>query len=161
MIMIKKNKVARKFLFIAIFSTLAIFVFASNKLGVFTQDITHTQLTKTLVKINDVEIKVEIANTPEERMQGLGGRESLDEDEGMLFVFENSNNWGFWMKDMQFALDIIWINENFEIVHIEQNILPETFPAIYTSPIPAKYVLEVNDGFIDKHAIKIGSSVIL
>src|SRR3989338_5042145 len=64
------------------------------------------------IRISNVKIKAELADTPEKRALGLSGRETLGNDEGMLFVFDEPNTRQFWMKNMNFALDIIWIDEN-------------------------------------------------
>ena len=64
-----------------------------------------------IVNIVGKTLQVDLALTDEEKARGLSGRESLDEDEGMLFVFDVPGNYGFWMKDMNFAIDIIWLNE--------------------------------------------------
>lgn len=99
-----------------------------------------------IVKINETSILAEIADTEEERSKGLSGRESLAEDEGLLFVFEEPGLYGFWMKDMNFAIDIIWIDESRHVIGIERGVAPETFPNTFHSPGPVKYVLEVPSG---------------
>jgi uncharacterized membrane protein (UPF0127 family) len=104
-------------------------------------------------------ITIEIADSPEERQQGLSDRIALTEDTGMLFVFETSDFQHFWMKDTLIPLDILWINANKEIVHIEKNVTPDTFPQTFTSTLPARYVLEVNSGFSKKHKIQEGEAV--
>lgn len=89
-------------------------------------------------------IKLEIAETPEKRALGLSGREALARGSGMLFVFPESGLHGFWMKGMKFPIDIVWLSENYEILGIERNISPETYPKVFYPPSPAKYVLELN-----------------
>lgn len=121
-----------------------------------------TENTKVL-KIKDVEINVEIAKTTEERAKGLGDRDGLDQNSGMLFVFENESTPTFWMKDTKFALDIIWINDN-KIIGIDKNIQPENVTddiklTRYPSPSKVNSVLEVNSGFSDKNNLKVGDSV--
>jgi len=90
----------------------------------------------------------------------LGGRESLDELSGMLFVFPISDRQGIWMKDMQFPIDIIWINEG-KIVDIAPNIKPTLIDPlpIYLPRVDARLVLEVNAGLSQKSGWKIGDSV--
>ena len=112
------------------------------------------------IKINDTEIKVAIADTPLKQGRGLGGKQSLKPDEGMLFVFSNYQIRSFWMKDMQFGIDIIWIRNN-QIVGIEKNVPLADSQNLksYLSPIPVNYVLEVNAGFCDGHNIKTGDRV--
>lgn len=78
----------------------------------------------------------------------MSGRPTLDEESGMLFVFESENYYSFWMKDMNFPLDIIWMDSDFRIVDIVYNAPPAgSMPEVtYTSDKPAKYVLEINAG---------------
>jgi len=109
-----------------------------------------------VISIAGVELSTEIADTPEKKALGLSGRKSLGENEGMLFVFEVADNRYFWMKDMNFSLDIIWIGENKEVVDITRNATPESYPEKFSPETPAKYVLEVSAGFSDANNIKIG-----
>jgi len=112
------------------------------------------------ITIRDTAIAVEIADASEERALGLGGRGALGENEGMFFIFEQPGYHAFWMRNMKFPLDIIWIDENFTIVHVQENISPDTFPNQYVSLDPARYVLEVNAGFSEKHSIASGDKVV-
>ena len=84
------------------------------------------------------------AITPKERQTGLSNRDSLPKDSGMLFLFDRPDIHLFWMKDMNFPIDIFWISEEGKIISIERQISPESFPATFTSSSPAKYVLETN-----------------
>lgn len=116
--------------------------------------------TRTTVKINDVSIEAEIADTPATRTSGLSFREELTDDQGMLFVFDKADYHSFWMKDMNFPIDIIWIHDN-HIVDLTKNIPPEKDKdlTIYKPKNPVKLVLEVNAGFSEKNSFKIGDSV--
>ena len=109
------------------------------------------------IKINDTEVRVEIASTLEMRNKGLSDREVLPDGTGMLFVFGNPDKYGFWMKDMHFAIDIVWINEKFRVIGIEKSVPPETFPKVFYPNQAVKYVLELVGGFSDEHGIDIGS----
>jgi len=120
---------------------------------------------KKVLIINGKEIKVEIANTNEKRKTGFSNRDRLDKDTGMLFVFEDKNiKPSFWMKDMKFPIDIIWIDNN-KIVQIDKNIsnpetgTPDSELKHYTPKIPIDLVLEVNAGFIKKNNIKVGNKI--
>jgi uncharacterized membrane protein (UPF0127 family) len=101
------------------------------------------------VCIRDRCFEVELAVTPEERAQGLMGRNKLDADKGMLFIFEEEGNHSFWMKDTMIPLDIIWINSGMEIVFISGYTQPcellKSCPSV-TPPEKARYVLEVGAG---------------
>lgn len=104
-------------------------------------------------------VEVELAQTPVEHAQGLSGKSGLPEGTGMLFVFPESGIFSFWMKDMKFAIDIIWLDENLEIVYIKEEATPASYPQTFGPDIPAKYVLEVPAGFSKEYNLKIGDSV--
>lgn len=114
---------------------------------------------KSSVFLRDVPVLVTTVVTPEEREKGLSGVSALPENEGMLFVFEKEGRHGFWMKDTLISLDIIWINNNQKIVHIERNVRPESYPATYYSPVPARFVVEVNAFFTSTFNINVGDKV--
>lgn len=109
-------------------------------------------------KVGDSIIEVEIADTPEQRAKGLSGRESLAENRGLLFIYDQPGLYGIWMKEMKFPIDIIWIDSNKKIISISKNIGPESFPEIFEPAAPAQYILEINAGFVDENRIKIGDS---
>lgn len=120
---------------------------------------------KSKVKINGITIPVEVAKTDVQRRNGLSNRESLPEGEGMFFEFVQKDvKPPFWMKDMRFAIDILWINDN-KIVQIDKNVQPpETGTTddkliLYIPNQPIDYVLEVAAGFSDENNIKIGDIV--
>ena len=115
-----------------------------------------------IIVINDIKIKVELADTPKERSKGLSKRDKLPENQGMLFIYDTPGFYSFWMKQMQFPIDIIWIDENRQIIDISQNIPIQTDDSeliTYTSKQPAQYILEVNARFVEKNNIEIGDSV--
>lgn len=104
---------------------------------------------------------VELASTQEERGRGLMGRGSLDEDRGMLFIFENEGQHPFWMKNTLISLDIIWLDQNKKIVYIAQNAQPcgqDSCTSIKPES-PAKYVLEINAGSCAKLGISVGDTL--
>lgn len=112
-----------------------------------------------IIKINNVSVTVEVANTPEARAQGLSGRKMLPEGAGMLFIFDSPAQYGFWMKNMNFAIDIVWINAEMHIIGIEKQVSPETFPKMFYPSQAVKYVLELPAGFSDEHRIDLGQYV--
>lgn len=106
-------------------------------------------------------IKVEIANTPESRMKGLSGREKLGRDDGMLFIMDEKRYHSFWMADMKFPIDIIWISDN-KVVDVTKNAPIPTDPQnvpVFTPSTEVDKVLEVNAGYIDNNNIQIGDEV--
>ena len=113
------------------------------------------------VQIAGQTLKVDLALTREAQERGLSARQDLAEDEGMLFVFDYSNIYPFWMKDMNFPIDIVWIGEDLKVVYIKKDAEPSSYPAAFTPTEDAKYVLEVVSGFSDKNNLKVGDSVTL
>ena len=111
------------------------------------------------IKIAGQNIKVDLAMTPEAQVRGLSERIELKANEGMLFVFDYSNKYSFWMKDMNFPIDIIWIGENLRVVYIKKDAQPESYPESYEANQDAKYVLEVVAGFADKNNLREGDKV--
>lgn len=112
-----------------------------------------------VVFINGARIEVEIAESLSERTRGLSGREALGQNEGMFFVFDEPGYYSFWMKDMKFPIDIIWIANDKKIIDITKNAAPKSYPSVFKPAGLAQYVLEVNAGFADKREIKIGDSI--
>jgi len=111
--------------------------------------------------INNTTISVEIKDTPETKKQGLSNREKLPQNQGVLFIFNQPAQYGFWMKDMLFNLDFIWIKDN-KVVDLTENVpAPKNNqPPVSLKPkSPVNKVLEVNAGFIQKHHIKINNLV--
>ncbi|MDH3324112.1 MAG: DUF192 domain-containing protein [Candidatus Peregrinibacteria bacterium] len=103
-----------------------------------------------IVEIGDQEFMVEIADTPELRKDGFMFRESLPVDEGMLFVFESESLRKFWMKNVNFDLDAVFISENLKVVDVKKMVICEKDPCeVYESGVPAKYVLEVVGGVFE------------
>lgn len=111
------------------------------------------------IKIGGVTLKVELATTPKEQEQGLSGRIGLGENEGMLFIFPEPSLNYFWMKDMNFPIDMIWIGEDQKIIYIKKNVLPESFPKTYGPQKNSKYILEVNANFCEKNNLRVGDNV--
>ncbi len=120
----------------------------------------HFQTIPTL-RVGDQSIILEMADTEEKRVQGLSGRPSLESNRGMLFVFDEVGSYGFWMKDMHFAIDIVWISADLRVAGVSKNAQPESYPNIFYSPTPIKYVLELNSGESEKLGIDTGSELYL
>lgn len=114
------------------------------------------------VKISSAEIQVEVVKKTKDLEQGLSGRESLDENNGMLFILPERKIAPFWMKDMKFSIDIIWIDNEAVVYIVEDAKIPisSSIPT-YTPDKPATHVLEVNAGFAKKYNVKIGGKVTL
>ena len=113
------------------------------------------------VIINNNLIKIELAYSDKDKFKGLGGREFLEPNQGMLFVYEYENKPGFVMRDMNFPLDFIWIKNN-RVVDISKNIPIEPNKrdlTVYYPKTNINYVLEVNAGYADKNNIRVGDLV--
>ncbi len=92
-------------------------------------------------------VAVEVMNTSEQRAKGLSGRDSLKDSEGMLFVFdETSTENCFWMRDMKFSIDMVWLSEDKEVVTVKSDVSASTYPDTFCPDTPAKYGLEVRAG---------------
>jgi len=104
----------------------------------------HTSADTLLV--NGRSFSLEVASTEQSRELGLGNRASLPANHGMLFVFDHVAPECFWMKDMHFPLDMIWVSSDKKVVHIEQNVAPSTYPNSFCPATPVKYVIELNAG---------------
>ena len=121
-----------------------------------------TRNLKPLKKVcaGDVCIQTEVVATDKARRRGLMFRKNMPEDKGMLFVFEKEAWLRFWMKNVRFPLDIIWIDRNKKIVEIYEYALPcKDVCKTITPQATALYVLEVNAGFTKQHGIKISDSL--
>jgi uncharacterized membrane protein (UPF0127 family) len=114
------------------------------------------------VTIDDgLRVRVEVARTPTARARGLSGHAPLGEDEGMLFLFETADRYGFWMKDMLFPIDILWIRDGVIVDVTSEASVPGPDGALssYAPREPADTVLEVRAGFAADHGIVPGLSV--
>ena len=104
----------------------------------------------------EVEVRVEVADTDPERARGLMGRTTLAEDRGMLFVFEEEQVLSFWMKDTLIPLSIAYMDSEGRIVDIQDMKALDDDPPHYTSAEPARYALEVNKGFFEERGVEVG-----
>lgn len=112
--------------------------------------------------INKHIIPIEIAATSQEKSLGLGERDSLPAENGMLFPYDRKDRYQFWMKGMRFPLDFIWIDGT-TIVDLIENVPPPTSAfenlPVFQPRVPVDKILEVNAGLIKKYGIKIGDSI--
>ncbi len=143
----------------------ALFLFQNP--DIYNQFLPNNQgLKKQQIKINNTVVSIEVADTAATRSRGLSGREKLATDSGMLFVYPETKIYRFWMKEMKFPLDMIFIN-NGSVVDILKDVpAPELSKKeqdliIYQPKTPINMMLEVNAGFADKNQIKVGDGVFL
>lgn len=114
-----------------------------------------------MVQIGSVSIPVELATTSAAIKKGLSGRPALDPNLGLLFIFPQPAIYQFWMPEMHFPIDIIWIDEG-RVVDIDERVSPEFNPAqpiFYRPKQSVTRVLEVNAGWFTSHRLRIGDSV--
>ena len=114
------------------------------------------------VTIDGYNISAFVADTDDKRSKGLSGVENMSGNQGMLFVFKYPSKQGFWMKEMMFPLDIIWLDSNNSVIHIEKKLQPCTsvlFCTVYSPSRDAKYVLETISGFTDLHSVIVGDKI--
>ncbi len=106
-------------------------------------------------------ISFEIADTTEKREQGLSGRTDIPHDYGMLFIFPKKGDYGFWMKDMKEPIDILWLDDNGEILKIDASVSPDTYPTAFHPPVPVRHVLEMRAGESALKGFFVGSRITL
>ena len=139
--------------FLVIFSLVGFFLINQSSKNLTPENIKQ-------IKIAGQNIKAILALNEEKQTKGLSGKEKLENDEGMLFVFDKAGKYNFWMKDMNFPIDIIWIGEDMKVVYIKKDADPKLYPETYGPELDAKYVLEVVSGFSEKNNLKVGDEVL-
>lgn len=145
---------------VALLAVAAIFIFQKYSTSPSPIIYSNTPAPTSHVTINGHSFSVEIADTDAKRTQGLSGHPPLAPDAGMIFIFDSLGYYPFWMKDMLFPLDFVWINGN-RIVSLNQNIPAPSGKdiPIITPTSAVDKVLEINAGTIQKDNIQIGDQV--
>ncbi len=108
-----------------------------------------------------VSLRIEYATTTEARERGLSGVSYIPEDYGMLFVFPRDGVYGFWMKDMQASIDIFWLDDKGQVIFLQPNVEPSSYPYVFYPSEPARYVLETRAGFSTRHSVSVGAKLVL
>lgn len=111
---------------------------------------------KVMLHLGDGIFTARVAMTDGERTKGLSGVNELPKDKAMLFVFDQDGKHGIWMKDMEIPIDVVWLDRERRVVYIAREVLPESYPEVYRSNIPARYVVEFAAGTVQERAIRIG-----
>lgn len=119
------------------------FVYTKNKKGVYL----HTPNNK---------YSVLVSNTEEKRILGLSNTTKLDEKNVMLFIFPQNDYHGIWMKDMNYSIDIVYLDEDMTVINYFDNIAPTTYPTVYYPEKLARYIVEMNSGERSKSGIDKG-----
>jgi len=123
--------------------------------------LTTTAVPTQPIQVGDTKLVVEVASTDPLRERGLSGRSFLAEGNGMLFIFEEEGEWGIWMKDMLFPIDIIFADSAGVVSMIYHTVSPDTYPEVFYPDTPALYVLEVPAGYAKKAGIVEGAKIML
>ena len=143
---------------------LFVFAYSNNSMKEFfaNTNVNDSEYLKGYVIVDNYKILVDIALTDKQVQDGLSIKNSLNENEGMLFFLGEPQQASFWMKNMKFPIDIIWLDETFSIVHIEQELQPcesVFYCKSYKPNSEALYVLETTAGFTKRHNLQIGDNV--
>ncbi|MDB5181638.1 MAG: hypothetical protein JWP13_401 [Candidatus Saccharibacteria bacterium] len=109
------------------------------------------------LRLDGVRYVLETAFTPQQQEKGLGGRERLAESKGMLFWYPREGEQCFWMKDMRFPIDIIWVSANKHVTHLEESLSPSTYPQTFCAQ--GQYVIELDAGEVVKHSLNVGAAL--
>ena len=111
--------------------------------------------------VGGVEVQASVADSLSTRIKGLSGTPFLPPNVVKLFAFGSAGPQSIWMKDMNYPIDIIWAAKDGEIVHIEENVTPDSYPESFYSPTPAWYVVEASVGFVSSNTIAVGDKIVL
>lgn len=130
-----------------------------SQVSTWLPELTHFPSGVDTLRIGEEVIQIEIADTDEKRARGLSGRAHLESGRGMLFIFDKLAIYSFWMKDMNFPIDIVWLASDWTVVGVERLVNPDTYPKVFYPPGAIKYVLELNSGEASRRGIDTGSMV--
>jgi uncharacterized membrane protein (UPF0127 family) len=117
---------------------------------------THTEYQN--VWLGDHEYRLEVVDTDGERASGLGSRQSMPQGQGMLFVYTQPAERCFWMKDMRFDLDMVWLNASKQVQRVERDVPPGSYPRTFCAD-DAQYVIELNAGQAAATGLKEGQQI--
>ncbi len=115
-----------------------------------------------LLRLHGHDYQTIVMRTEAEREQGLSGTDSLPDGQAMLFVFPNDTKWGMWMKDMQYPIDMVWLDSGKRVTYMVKNAQPSSYPdTIYRPPVSSRYVIELPSGTIERTGIAEGNQATL
>ena len=121
----------------------------------------RTEQLPKVAEFGGVSLRIEYATSTMTLERGLGGRTSIANDYGMLFIFPKDDKYGFWMKDMLIPIDIFWLNDKRQVVSIVSDVATSTYPNVFYPMEPARYVLETMAGFAREHNVATGTPLLL
>ena len=151
----KTNKTKAVALIIVIIVIISLIIFYNRS----NENLEKTNLTIINERGEEIKITVEIADSNTERSEGLSNRDELEEDRGMLFVYDRDVDYGFWMKDTYIPLSIAFIDKDGKIIDV-QKMEPETTDSHKPDSL-YRYALEVNQGFFEDNDIVVGNTVLI
>lgn len=137
---------------------LANIAYAPEKFGP-TKENPELDLKKAYLIVGDLQVVANVASTKTKRSVGLSEKDSLDEKEGLFFIFPEDDKHGIWMKGMNFPIDIIWIAGDGRVVGLKKDAKPESYPKVFYPEEKARYILEVSAGLVDNAKIELGDFI--
>jgi uncharacterized membrane protein (UPF0127 family) len=146
----KKNKILAMLILLAVLLALGIFLYLKNKNSIYDSNGRRASL-------GNCVFNIEAVSGEDDRKKGLAGRDTLCNDCGMLFVFDKEGDYFFWMKDMRFPIDIIWLRDN-KVVDIIQNVNHQS-KNVYDSNEKSDKVLELNANDASRCEIQVGDKL--
>lgn len=114
---------------------------------------------KVYIRTPGMLIKAEVADDEAERTSGLSGRDGLNANRAMLFIFEEPGIHSIWMKDMKFPIDIVWLDSEKKVIAIERNVAPDTYPKVFGSKDKSLFVIELAEGQASKLGVRISQKL--
>ena len=136
---------------VALFALLLIVVVGLSLAQRFTEP-------RTTLYLGDGVFATRVAATDADRQVGLGDTASLADNEAMLLAFARDAQWSIWMKDVEYPIDVVWLDDQRRVVHIVKNMPPSSYPDSFSPDKPARYVVELAAGTVEKKAIRIGTT---
>jgi uncharacterized membrane protein (UPF0127 family) len=149
-----KTVSARKRIVLLSIGGVALVVVAAVSLFNFLHWATNSDVT--VLKSNNKRYTLQVAATTRSQALGLGNRTSLPKNQGMLFVFQKPAVQCFWMKDMHFPIDMVWVSSDRRVEYVESNVSPKTYPHLFCPAVQARYVIELNAGQAKQADIRTG-----
>lgn len=111
-----------------------------------------------LLRLDGQSYHITVMRTDDELQKGLSGTDSLPAGQAMVFAFARDDTWAMWMKDMKYPIDMVWLNDDKEVVYSVKNAQPSSYPKRFQPNVAARYVIELPSGTIDKTDIRNGDA---
>ena len=148
---------------LVIVGAIALFYFLSlsSKLEIPSEAVFEEKKSEIIeIYLEKTKVFADVVKTQSAIERGLSGRENLLSNHGMLFIFSTPDRYGFWMKEMKFPIDILWLSNDGSVMHTEEGVSPETYPQTFAPKSGlARYVLELPAGYSREHQVEIGDKI--